>query len=59
MYKALVSFTGLESMVVGEVKEISDKAIAQDLLDAGYIEEISAPAEAPKKTRAKKTPKGG
>ena len=62
MYRALISFTGLMSMVAGEEREISDKGLAEDLLRCGYIEEINAsPADAPKasKPRAKKTPKGG
>lgn len=40
MYKALVSFAGKVSMRKGEKKEINDKVIAKDLLNAGYIEEI-------------------
>lgn len=40
MYKALKSFVGKISMVEGEVKEILDKEIAEDLLKAGYIEEV-------------------
>lgn len=39
-YKALVSFTGKVSMTMDEVREISDKSVAKDLLQAGYIEEI-------------------
>lgn len=39
-YKALISFTGVESMTMGEVKEIKDPAIVKDLLKAGYIEEV-------------------
>lgn len=38
MYKALVSFTGLISMSEGDVREISDISLANDLLNAGYIE---------------------
>lgn len=38
--KALVSFAGVFSMGCGEVKECSDKAILQDLLQAGYIEKV-------------------
>lgn len=38
MYKALVSFTGLMSMSEGDVREISDISLANDLLNAGYIE---------------------
>ena len=40
MYKALVSFAGKVSMRKGEEKEINDKVIAKDLLNARYIEEI-------------------
>lgn len=38
--KALVGFSGAFSMYVGEVREISDKAILSDLLQAKYIEEV-------------------
>ena len=40
MYKALVSFSGLISMAKNEVREIKDKEIIKDLLEAGYIEEV-------------------
>lgn len=40
MYKALKSFAGKVSMRKGEVKEINDKGIVKDLLNAGYIEEV-------------------
>lgn len=40
MYRALISFSGLISMAEGDVGEISDIAIANDLLKAGYIEKI-------------------
>ena len=65
MYRALTCFSGLVSAVAGQVLDIPQKWIAQDLLDAGYIEEISPEQETPKATpkakttRAKKTPKGG
>lgn len=45
MYKALKSFVGKVSMVEGEVKEILDKKIAEDLLRAGYIELVGNKAE--------------
>ncbi len=44
--KALVSFVGAFSMYKGEIKECSDKAILQDLLQAKYVEEVK---EKPKK----------
>jgi hypothetical protein len=40
MYKALTSFSGLISMSKGEVREIKDKEIVKDLLQAKFIEEI-------------------
>lgn len=40
MYKALKSFAGKVSMRKGEVKEINDKEIVKDLLNAEYIEEV-------------------
>lgn len=42
-YRALIGFSGLVSMSKGEVKEIKDKYIADDLLKAGYIEPIEKP----------------
>lgn len=48
-YKALVSFTGLVSMAVGDVREISDVSIANDLVKAGYIAEVKE-----KKTKSPK-----
>lgn len=41
MYKALETFVGKISMVKDEVKEILDKDLANDLLRAGYIEELA------------------
>ena len=59
MYKALISFSGLESMVEGEVKEILNQDVVNDLLSAGYIEEIKPEKKATAK-KGKKTPvKGG
>lgn len=53
---ALKSFSGKNiSMFEGEVKDISDKTLLSDLLNAKYIEEVKTEK---KKTR-KKTPKGG
>lgn len=40
MFKALKSFCGKVSMKKGETKDINDKEIIKDLLNAGYIEEI-------------------
>lgn len=40
MYRALVGFSGLINMRKDEVREIKNKEIIEDLLKAGYIEEI-------------------
>lgn len=39
-YRALISFSGNITMSMGEVREIENKGIANDLLNAGYIEEL-------------------
>ncbi|RGZ81758.1 hypothetical protein DW971_02265 [Veillonella parvula] len=39
MYKALVSFSGAVSASQDSIIEISDAEIANDLLNAGYIEQ--------------------
>ena len=41
-YKALVSFSGQVSMAMGEVRELTDKTVVKDLLNAGYIMEMKA-----------------
>lgn len=38
--KALVSFSGLVTMAQGDEKVIKDKVILEDLLQAGYVEEL-------------------
>jgi hypothetical protein len=38
--RALVSFSGALSMSKGEIRECSNKAILQDLLQAKYVEEV-------------------
>lgn len=53
MYRALKSFSGIVSMAEGEVKDISDTLIVNDLVKAGYIEEVK-PAEGKAKEPAKK-----
>ena len=54
MYKATISFSGIISMAMDEVREIPDEEIANDLLKAGYIVPITdEPAEQPKKAKRK------
>ena len=55
--KAIVSFSGAVSMGLGEVREIKDKAILKDLLNAGYIEEVDK--EPPVEKAKKATKKAG
>lgn len=38
--KALVSFAGQVTMAPGEVRDIKDKVIREDLIRAGYVEEV-------------------
>jgi len=56
-YRAKVSFSGLVSMAKGEVKEILDSSIVNDLLKAGYIEKAEEEANYVAKAVRKKTPK--
>ncbi len=39
LYIALVSFSGVIEMAQGEIKELTDQTIIDDLLRAGYIKE--------------------
>ena len=40
-YRALKTFTGLITMVKGEVREIKDEAVAKDLVKNGYVVSLS------------------
>ena len=50
LYRAKVSFSGIVSMTMGEVKEITDSSIVKDLLSAGYIEEVKTEKKTRKET---------
>ena len=60
--KALKSFTGAVSMSVGEVRNITDKVIANDLVNAGYVECLESEpqqetqSEPPQETPPEETP---
>ena len=56
--RALVSFTGKVSMAMGEVREISDLDLANNLLKVNYIEEIKETVTE-KKVSKKKGAKNG
>ena len=40
-YRALKTFTGLITMVKGEVREIKDEALVNDLVKNGYVVSLS------------------
>lgn len=44
-YEAKVNFSGKISMCAGEVQDITDEAIAKDLVRAGYIVAVKPAAE--------------
>ena len=52
-YKAVVGFSGTISAAKGDVLEIADKAISEDLLEAGYIESIEEHKNESKRTKSK------
>lgn len=51
--KALTSFSGALTMSKGQEMEYNNKVILQDLLQAGYIEEVKTPKEGVKKNDSK------
>ena len=57
-YKALVSFSGIISMAMGDIREIEDASLVDDLTKAGYIipheTELEEVEEKPKKKTARK-----
>lgn len=68
LVKAIVSFSGKISMSAGDVRDIKDQYVLNDLIRAGYIEPeaqeaeiVEKPAEKPatseKKTSEKRTRK--
>ena len=59
-YKALKNFIGLVNMNKGDVKEIDDRKVVEDLLALGFIEEVKSGnagsgADKPKKAKSKKS----
>lgn len=51
--RAKVNFSGLISMTKGEERELNNELLLKDLLRAGYVEEVAAPVQQPKKRGAK------
>lgn len=52
-YKALTNFCGIVSASVGDIVEISDTVVIEDLLKSKYIEEVAE--ETPKGARNGRT----
>lgn len=57
LLKALTSFAGKISMYAGEVREVEDKQLIQDLLQAGYVEIEAQEAEIVEKPAKRSTKK--
>lgn len=57
-YRALVSFTGVLSMVKGEVREITDDTIVKDLIKSGYIVDLSEKQKTAKSSKSGKSKVG-
>ena len=57
-YKAIVSFSGTISMATGQVREISDEPLANDLLRAGYIIPLDEDPKEEKTEKPKSRRKG-
>lgn len=53
--KALVSFSGALSMAAGEVRDCEDRAVLDDLLQAGYVEPVEKAEKPSGKKKAVKT----
>ena len=54
-YKAIVSFSGKIAMAMGDIREIEDASLVDDLMKAGYIIPFEAEAkEKPKKKTTKR-----
>lgn len=54
-YRALKSFSGLISMIKGEVREIEDEYIAKDLVRCGFVVDLSEKQKAAKSENQKAT----
>lgn len=52
--RALVSFSGVFSLGKGQELEYDDEVVLQDLLQAGYIEEVETPIKGVKKNESKR-----
>lgn len=53
--KAKVPFCGLVTMAAGEVKDITDKALVSDLIQAGYVVPVEEEGKTAQKKKAVKS----
>lgn len=51
LIKAKVSFAGVVSMGIGEIRDVLNEEVVHDLLKAGYAEEVKPAAKAKTKTK--------
>lgn len=58
-YKALKSFAGVINMKRGEVKEINNEALVNELLRIGYIADMNEKPRSVKSSKPTKKVKGG
>ncbi|MDF2608924.1 MAG: hypothetical protein K0R92_398 [Lachnospiraceae bacterium] len=55
LVRAKISFAGAFSMYSGEVKECNDSVVLQDLMKAGYVEEVAEKATKGGKNEGKRS----
>jgi hypothetical protein len=55
LVRAKVSFAGTFSMYKSEVKECNDNVVLQDLIQAGYVEEVAEKATKGGKNEGKRS----
>lgn len=57
LIKAIASFAGKVSMYAGEIREVEDKAIADDLINAGFAIKYEENEKGEKPSKEEITPK--
>lgn len=57
LVKALTSFAGKVSMYAGEIREIADKEVAEDIILAGYAIKFDTDEKGEKPSKEEITPK--
>lgn len=57
LVKALTSFAGKVSMYAGEIREVAEETVAEDLIKAGYAVKYEADKKGAKTVKEEVTPK--